>query len=178
MKLSPRLLVALAGVVLLSQACLDTANTSTFVFKKYDLFKSLGGDGVEAIAARDWSALNSAGIAVFTNRCYVSRYLPWAGFYYDEAGVLRYREIGGRTTAEDIGSLIVATAIPSGAAGLAFTLGFLQDDPTPTLEYMITEEISCACVVDRTGTICGIDFSKPDGPWGPGLPPVTPILTR
>ena len=76
MKLSLRLLGALACVVLLSQACLDTADTNTLVFKKYDLFKSLGGDVVEAIAARDGSALNSAGIAVFTNRCYVSRYLP------------------------------------------------------------------------------------------------------
>lgn len=176
MKLSPRLLVAIAGVVLLSQACLDTANT--LVFKKYDLFYSLYGDGFKAIAARDGSALNSAGIAVFSTRCYVSRYLPWAGFYYDEAGVLRYREIGGKVFPEDLGSLIVATAIPSGAAGLAFTLGFLQDDPTPTAEYLITEEISCDCAEARPGTPCGIDFSKPDGPWGPGLPPVTPILTR
>ena len=174
MKLSLRLLGALTGAVLLSQACLDTANT--FVFKKYDLFKSLAGDGVEAIAARDWSALNSAGIAVFTNRCYVSRYLPWAGFYYDEAGVLRYREIGGQVIPEDMGSLIVATAIPSGAAGLALTLGFLQDDPTPTEEYLITEEISCACA--RAESPCGIDFSKPDGPWGPGLPPVPAIPAR
>ena len=178
MKLSPRLLGALTGVALLSQACLDTANTSTDVFKKYDLFKSLGGDGVKAIAARDWSALNSAGIAVFTNRCYVSRYLPWAGFFYDEAGVLRYREIGGQSIPEDMGSLIVATAIPSGAAEVALELGFLQDDPTPTLEYMITEEISCDCAQARTEFRCGIDFSKPDGPWGPGLPPVTAIPAR